>query len=66
MKKNPYDDNLIENELRDIVSNGGDKLNKLMSRMQKFNSNVVGSNTYFYKKRNELEALMEQKRTPVS
>ena len=28
--------------------------------MQKFNANIVGSNAYFFKRRNELESLIEQ------
>ena len=34
--------------------------------MQKFNANIVGSNAYFYKKRNKLKALIEQEEMPTT
>ena len=56
----------MENKLRDIVKDGRDKLNNLLSQIQKFNSNIVSSNAYFQKKRNKLEALMEEERMPTT
>ena len=50
LKKNPADDNLTENELRDITNERSDKLNELLGRIEKFNSSIVGSNAYVYKK----------------
>ena len=49
----------MENELREIVNEGRDRLTKLLTHMQNFNANIIGSNSYFCKKRNELEALIE-------
>ena len=48
-----------------IVNDNGDRLKKLLSHMQKFNSNVTGSEAYFYKKRTELEALIDSKGMPT-
>ena len=59
MKQTPEDVNLTEEEFIEIVNEGGDRLEELARKMQKFNSNIVGSNAYFYKRRNELESLME-------
>ena len=46
--------------LKQILNEGGEALNNLLNRMQKFNANIEGSNAYFFKRRNKLEALMEQ------
>ena len=59
LKKNPEDENLTEEGLKSILNENGEELEKLLSRMQKFNTNIVGSNAYFYKRRSELESLME-------
>ena len=60
LKKKTADNNLTENQLRNIANEGGTEFNALLGRMQKFNANLVGSNAYFFKKRSELEALIEQ------
>ena len=58
--KNPTDNNLIKNKLKDIEDNGCYKLKKVLGIKQKFKSNIVNSNTYFYKKKNKLEIVIEQ------
>ena len=60
LQKNPEDANLNENKLRKTVGDNGVELKKLVNRMQTYNSNIVGSNAYFYGKRRELETLMDQ------
>ena len=55
----------MEEALHSILNEGGDELNKLLNRMQKFNSNIVGSNAYFFKHRSELESLIEQEGIPT-
>jgi len=49
LKKNPEDDNLTKEALRSILNDNGEELKELLARMQKFNTNIVGSNSYFYK-----------------
>ena len=46
-KKNPEDNNLAEDVSRSMLNEGGKELTKSLNRMQKFNSNVAGSNAYF-------------------
>ena len=60
LKKNPEDANLTENDLRNLVRDNGEEFKKLTNRMQTFNANIVGSNAYFWNKKKELEALMDQ------
>eukprot|EP00978_Attheya_sp_CCMP212_P041091 scaffold231316_cov51-Attheya_sp.AAC.1 len=63
--KTSEDANITEDELRLLVEKNDDGLKQLISRMQKFNSNVTGSAAYFYKKRCELEALIDAKGMPT-
>ena len=51
LKKHPEDNNLTEEALKIILNKGNEEFTKLLSRMQKFNANIVGSNAYFYKKK---------------
>ena len=66
VKKNVYtqhhleDANLVEEELKIILNEGGEELRKLVTCMQIHNANILGSNLYFHKKRKELKALIEQ------
>ena len=59
LRKNDAVANLTEDNLRRIVNEGGDELNALVRKMHVYTANIIGSNSYFYKKRKELEALME-------
>ena len=43
------DDNLTEEILHSILNKCGKELNDLLNRVQKFNSNIVESNAYFFK-----------------
>ena len=61
LTKNPVDANLTEDDLQRIVTKNGPEFKALLGRMQKFNLNITVSNTYFYKRHVELEALMQQK-----
>ena len=54
------DANLIEEELKAILDEGGEELRKLVARMQMHNANILGSNLCFHEKYKELEALIEQ------
>ena len=65
LDKTSEDANITEDELRLLVEKNDDGLKQLISRMQKFNSNVTGSAAYFYKKRCELEALIDAKGMPT-
>ena len=53
--------NLTEDELQEIVNEGGDRLKEILGRMNAYNANINGSNAYLYQRRKELEALMFQK-----
>ena len=59
MSRNPETANLTESELRQIVNDDGEDLQRIIANMQLFNSNIVGSNAYFYKHRRNLEGLVE-------
>ena len=59
-EKHPEDANLTEEALHNMLNDKGEELEKIIRRMQKFNSNIIGSNLYFYKKHKELEVLIEQ------
>ena len=48
-----------KNELRKVVKDNGSEL-KIANHMQTYSSNIVGSNTYFYTKRREVEMLIDQ------
>ena len=50
---------MTEEEFRNILHEKGEEFHKLVSRIQRYNSNILGSNAYFYKKRVELEALFD-------
>ena len=59
LKRNSSVFNMSENQLADIVRRNGIEYLQLVRGMQVFNANIVGSNSYYYKRRRELEALME-------
>ena len=59
-KKHLENYNLIEDKLRRIINNDSEKFSNMLGRIQKFNANIIGSNTYFFKRRTELEVLIEQ------
>ena len=59
MSKNPETANLTKSELRQIVNDDGEDLQRIISNMQLLNSNIVGSNAYFYKHCRSLEGLIE-------
>ena len=48
MRKIYEDASLTETELRKMVRHNGVRFKKLTNRMQTFNSNIVGSNAYFW------------------
>ena len=52
---------LTEDELRNIIAKQGDEYNALLGKMHRYNANVTGTPCWFYQRRIELEALMEQK-----
>ena len=58
-KKKPEDNNLTKEALWSILNDNSKELENLFARMQKFNTNVVGSNVHFCKRRSELEALIK-------
>ena len=60
LNNNPGDQNITEEELEQIISEGGLNFERLIGRMQTYNSNIAGSNAYFYKKKRELHALIAQ------
>ena len=60
MKKSPEDANMSEDDLRKIIREGGEPLERLLGRMQACNANINGSNACLCQRRIELEALMEQ------
>ena len=59
LKQNPSDNNLTIRELKDSIRTG-DSVN-ILSRMSAYSSNVTGSDSYWHKRRCELEATFEQK-----
>ena len=65
LRKNEGIANLSEQELRRIINEGGDEFNALIRKMHVYNANIIGSSSYFYKKRKELEALMETAGMPT-
>ena len=50
----------MEAQLKTVIDDGVEELQKTLGRMQKFNANFSGSKTCFVRRRKELEALMEQ------
>ena len=59
------DYNLTEDLLQNILNEGGEELKKMLNYMKKFNSNIIGSNAYFFKCRSKLELLIEQEGMPT-
>ena len=65
LQQNPTDAQLTEEDLTRIVRENGQEFEELLGRMTKYNANITGLNAYFYRKRSELEALMEQEGLPT-
>jgi hypothetical protein len=65
VKKHRTDGNLTELELQQIVRDDGSDLRNLISRMQRYNGNINGTNQYLYKSKRELESLIEAKGMPT-
>lgn len=59
LSRNPNDAALSMEELKSMLQNGNIK--QLVGRMYAYTSNIVGSDSYWSKKRKELEATMQQK-----
>ena len=51
MLKKPGDENLIEAQMKTVIYDGGEELQKSLEWMQNFNANVSGSNACFVKRR---------------
>ena len=66
LRRNTKLENISEEILRRILTTQGPEFKELINSMQLYNSNIVGSNVYFYKRRRELEALMEVKGIPTA
>ena len=60
LKKNPGDENLTEAQLEQLMNEGGPEMQKMFGRMHTYIANIPGSNSYFHKKRRELNALLAQ------
>ena len=65
IRRNEGVSNLTIENLRNIVQNNGEEFNAIIRKMHVYNANIVGSNSYFYKKRKELESLIEAKGMPT-
>jgi len=65
LRRNEGISNLTVEQLRDIVNNNGDEFQAIIRKMHVYNANILGSNSYFYKKRKELESLIEAKGMPT-
>ena len=52
--------NLSDADLEKIIDKNEDELKDLLSKMQMYSANLLGSNAYFYKRRTELQGLMAQ------
>jgi len=50
-----------DDEIRNVINSGGDRLQQLLGSMQSFNANIKGSPQYLYKKRKMLETFIEQR-----
>ena len=64
LRKNPEYDHLNEENLRKMLlpgSEGNEKFQKLLNRMQTCNFNIAERNASFYRKRIELESFIEHK-----
>jgi hypothetical protein len=60
LKQNPGDGNLTINELKNLVTSG--ECQNILKRMTAYSSNITGSNSYWFKRRGELEGTFEQMR----
>jgi hypothetical protein len=59
LNQNVGDANLTIQELKQAIYNGD--ANRIMKRMSAYSSNVTGSDSYWHKRRGELESTFEQK-----
>ena len=66
LRRNTKFADISEENLRRIVCSRSDEYNELIRCMHVYNANIVGSNSYFFKRRKELEALMESKGMPTA
>ncbi len=62
LKNNNNDNNLTIGELKDMVTQTPYESNNLMRRMSVYAANITGSNAFWYQKRQELQAIFEQKK----
>ena len=60
LKKYPEDGNLTEEALQNTLCQRGEELENILGYMKTFNANDTSSNVCFYKRRKELEALIQQ------
>ena len=60
LKNNNHDANMSIKELKESMSNGDSE--NIMRRMSSYSSNITGSDSYWYKRRCELESTFEQKK----
>ena len=59
MKQNPNDANLTIRELKALINSGNSS--QILQRMSAYSSNITGCDSYWHKRRSELEATFEQK-----
>ena len=65
-RRSPEFTGMEVNELRAMaIQRNEDELRRMTSSMQAFSGQVLGSDSYFYKKRKELEALMQAEGSPT-
>ena len=57
--------NCSTDEMQEILNEGGQRFESLLSKMQAFNANLNGSPQYLYKQRKSLEAIMENDGMPT-
>ena len=60
LNQNSTDKNLTIGQLKSMI--GTNDSEELMNRMSSYCANITGSDSYWYKRRSELEATFEQKR----
>ena len=65
LSRNSKMTNLTNTELQRIVNRDGEELQEIVKNMQICNSNIVGSNVYFYKDRRNPESLIERHVCPT-
>lgn len=66
LKQNNEDASLTIQELKEIISKNDSELNGMIKRMSAYSANITGSDAFWHRRKLELQATFEQKKTATA